>query len=255
MEEKKEWTVMRAEPVVEVPNLWGVIKPEDVRHKYGGVDYMPWVLVKKYVKEHAPGWDFRLLPIKDNEQLSYLHRAPDGTAYVLAQWFHKPTGYMLPEFIHAVMDHRHQPVQLENVSARLLSDTQRRAGCSSAADAFGLAGELWARMPIEDPYRDLEDAKPKENPFKGKKPAKAKKPSKSKAELTTEYAAELGVTVDMVLAWSGLESIDAVIAHPEKSKEFKELLQKCKAGANAQELFSVEANTEFNWGEDLADEE
>lgn len=255
MEEKKEWTVMKAEPVVEVPNLWGVIKPEDVSHKYGGVDYMPWILVKKYVKEFAPGWEFRLLPLQDEDQPNFLHKAPNGTAYVLAQWFHKPTGFKLPEFIHSVMDHKNKPVPYENVDARLLTDTHRRAMASSAADAFGLAGELWARMPIEDPYRDLEDAKPKSNPFKGQKPAKAQKPAKSKAEQTVEYAQGLGVTLEIIQKWSGLETIEAVIEHPEKSKEFRELLLKCKSGGDVHELFSVEANTEFNWGEDLADEE
>lgn len=165
-EENKEWTMMRAEPVVEVPNLWGVIKAEDISHKYGGVDYMPWILVKKYVKEHAPGWDFRLLPLQAEEQPNFLHKAPDGTAYVLAQWFHKPSGFKLPEFIHAVMDNKNRPVPFDHVDARLLTDTHRRAMASSAADAFGLAGELWARMPIEDPYRELQDAqiKPKSKP-------------------------------------------------------------------------------------------
>ena len=261
MEEKKEWSVMKVEtkPSVEVPNLWGVIKPEDISQKGTGnfkADYMNWALTYHLMHENAPGWMFRLLPWKDQDQPQFIHKAPDGTGYVLGQWIHKESGMMLPEFPQACMNHRNQPIMYEQCDARTLTDTHRRALCTSAAASFGLAGELWARVPVEDPHVE-DNAQQGVNPFREEKPAKpkkAKKPSKSKAELTTEYAAGLGVTVDMVLAWSGLESIDAVIAHPEKSKQFKELLQKCKAGANAQELFSVEASTEFNFGE-FGDEE
>jgi len=244
--ENKEWTVMKAEPKpsVEVPNLWGVIKPEDVSHKYGGVDYMPWILVKKYVKEYAPGWEFRLLPLQDADQPNFLHKAPDGTAYVLAQWFHKPTGFKLPEFIHSVMDHKNKPVPLGNVDARLLTDTHRRAMASSAADAFGLAGELWARMPIEDPYRDLQDAQPKGNPYQSKqapkkqaKKAPPKKASNDRRDNMLRFFEKHSVSQERLEEFLGCKLEDA---SEEQINNLALLGGRISKGANPEEVLTRE---------------
>jgi len=261
---EKQWTVLRAEPMketkMEKPNLWGVITSDDVSQKGTGnfkADYMNWCLTMHQIHEHAPGWDFELVEWEDGSgHPQSVYKAPDGSAYVVGRWYLLGTDFKTKKFYQSCMDHRNNPIPYERVNSRILTDTERRCRCTSAASVFGLAGELWARVPVEDPHVE-DNAQQGGNPFREEKPSKpknAKKPSKSKAELTTEYAAGLGVTVDMVLAWSGLESIQAVIDHPEKSGEFKELLQKCKAGANAQELFSVEASTEFNFGE-FGDEE
>jgi hypothetical protein len=66
------------------------------------------------------------------------------------------------------MDNRNNPIQLDKVSARILTDTHRRAMCACAAFSFGLAYELWAKDPVEDPHREEAPAKPA-----SKAPAKA----------------------------------------------------------------------------------
>ena len=61
--------------------------------------------------------------------------------------------------VHAVMDNRMNAVQWDQITARDVTDTERRAMCVIAARHFGLAYELWAKDPIEDPYREEEEAK------------------------------------------------------------------------------------------------
>jgi hypothetical protein len=58
------------------------------------------------------------------------------------------------------MDNRNNPIQLEKVSARILTDTHRRALAACAAFSFGLAYELWAKDPVEDPHRETPEPAP-----------------------------------------------------------------------------------------------
>jgi len=67
------------------------------------------------------------------------------------------------------MDNRNNPIQLEKVSARILTDTHRRALAACAAFSFGLAYELWAKDPVEDPHR--EEQAPKAAAKPASKPA------------------------------------------------------------------------------------
>ena len=43
-------------------------------------------------------------------------------------------------------------IPLEKITARDITDTQRRGMCMAAAMTFGLAYELWAKMPMESGY-------------------------------------------------------------------------------------------------------
>ena len=47
------------------------------------------------------------------------------------------------------MDHRNNAIPYEKISARDVTDTQRRGSCLALAYHFGLAAELWAKMPME----------------------------------------------------------------------------------------------------------
>jgi hypothetical protein len=167
---------------LKIPNLAGVITKADVDTKGTGsyaASYVNWAKVAHLLHEHAPGWDFRLRPVLENERLgSLLHRAPDGTAFVIG-YFDGPEGETLADFPFPCMDNRNNPIQLEKVSARILTDTHRRAMCACAAFSFGLAYELWAKDPVEDPHR--EEPAPKAESKATSKPA-PKAASKPAAE-------------------------------------------------------------------------
>ena len=138
---------------LKIPNLAGVITKADVDTKGSGsyaASYVNWAKVAHLLHEHAPGWDFHLRPALDG---TLLHRAPDGTAFVVGE-FIGPDDERLASFPFPCMDNRNNPIQLEKVSARILTDTHRRAMCACAAFSFGLAYELWAKDPVEDPHRD-----------------------------------------------------------------------------------------------------
>ena len=152
---------------LKIPNLAGVITKADVDTKGSGsyaASYVNWAKVAHLLHEHAPGWDFHLRPALDG---TLLHKAPDGTAFVVGE-FIGPDGEQLASFPFPCMDNRNNPIQLDKVSARILTDTHRRAMCACAAFSFGLAYELWAKDPVEDPHREEAPAKPA-----SKAPAKA----------------------------------------------------------------------------------
>jgi hypothetical protein len=138
---------------LKIPNLAGIITKADVDTKGTGsyaASYVNWAKVAHLLHEHAPGWDFRLSMAPDG---GLLHQAPDGTAYVIG-YFDGPEGEQLASFPFPCMDNRNNPIQMEKVSARILTDTHRRAMCACAAFSFGLAYELWAKDPVEDPHRE-----------------------------------------------------------------------------------------------------
>jgi hypothetical protein len=143
---------------LKIPNLAGVITKADVDTKGSGsyaASYVNWAKVAHLLHEHAPGWNFYLRPAPEG---GLLHQAPDGTAYVIGE-FVSADGEAVAPFPFPCMDNRNNPIQLEKVSARILTDTHRRAMCACAAFSFGLAYELWAKDPVEDPHRE-EPAKP-----------------------------------------------------------------------------------------------
>jgi hypothetical protein len=75
------------------------------------------------------------------------------------------------------MDNRNNPIQFEKVSARILTDTHRRAMCACAAFSFGLAYELWAKDPVEDPHREEPAPKAAAKPAKAAAKPAASEPS------------------------------------------------------------------------------
>jgi len=157
-----------------IPNLAGVITKADVDTKGTGsyaASYVNWAKVAHLLHEHAPGWDFHLRPALDG---NLLHQAPDGTAFVVGE-FIGPEDERLASFPFPCMDHRNNPIQFDKVSARILTDTHRRAMCACAAFSFGLAYELWAKDPVEDPHREEPAAKAEAQPASKPAPKAAAK--------------------------------------------------------------------------------
>ncbi len=183
---------------LKIPNLAGVITKADVDTKGSGsyaASYVNWAKVAHLLHEHAPGWDFHLQPAADG---GLLHRAPDGTAFVVGHFTH-PQGFPLASFPFPCMDNRNNPIQLEKVSARILTDTHRRAMCACAAFSFGLAYELWAKDPVEDPHReDPAPAKPasKASPAGAKAAAKPQPAAPAAAPEQQEQPAGEPITED-----------------------------------------------------------
>ena len=159
------------EQITSPPNLAGIIRKDDVYSKGTGsyaASYVPWARIAQLLHEHAPGWDFALRPVEGGGQI---HKAPDGTGYVLG-YFAGPDGFITSDFPFPCMDHRNNPIPFDKISARVLTDTHRRALCAAAAFHFSLGYELWAKQ-------ELEDAKAEPAPAATSKP---QKPAKDEPE-------------------------------------------------------------------------
>lgn len=142
--------------MTELPNLGGVITPDDISTKGTGsyaADYVNWAKIAHLLHVHAPGWQFALRKPLGAE--THVWTAPDGSGYVVG-YFTNGT-QQTPDFPQACMDNRNNPIPLERITARTLTDTHRRCLCTAAAFTFGLGYELWARVEVENPMRD-EDA-------------------------------------------------------------------------------------------------
>ena len=135
-----------------IPNLAGVAS-KDLVEKIGSGNYsaayINWSRTMNLLRQHAPNWLVDYVPAKDG---SLLHQAPVG-AYLLIRFTNFETGFSTPALPQAVMDNRNKSIPLERITSRDLTDTQRRGMCMAAAMHFGLAYELWAKMPLESGYR------------------------------------------------------------------------------------------------------
>ena len=143
-----------------LPNLAGVAS-KDLVEKIGSgkfsAAYINWSRTMNLLRTHAPGWLPDYVPAEDG---SLLHRAPIG-AYLLIRFQNLDTGAVTPALPQAVMDHRNNAIAFDKITARDVTDTQRRGMCMAAAMHFGLAYELWAKMPMEAGYQSEEaPAKP-----------------------------------------------------------------------------------------------
>jgi hypothetical protein len=184
-----------------LPNLAGVAT-KDLVEKIGtgkfSAAYINWSRTLHLLREHAPGWTASCITADDG---SLLHKAPVG-AYLLIQFVHVD-GSETPAIPQAVMDHRNNAIPYEKITARDITDTQRRGTCMAAAFVFGLAYELWAKMPLESGYQS--DEAPSEAP-KAAPAAKAAAPAKEEATEASfrEAALEKGFTTFAVDGLLGL---------------------------------------------------
>ena len=150
------------------PNLAGIITKDDVYTKGTGsyaASYVAWAKIANHLHTHAPGWEFHLKPAQDG---AHLWKAPDGTGYLIG-YFTGPEDQATADFPFPVMDNRNNPVQLDKISARALTDAHRRALCACAAFSLSLGYELWAKEEVaeagstttETVVVEVPDAKPK----------------------------------------------------------------------------------------------
>jgi hypothetical protein len=140
-----------------LPNLAGVATKDLVETIGSGrfsAAYINWSRTMNLLRTHAPGWLVDYVPSEDG---SLLHKAPVG-AYLLIRFQNLETGAVTPALPQAVMDNRNGAIAYEKITARDVTDTQRRGMCMAAAMHFGLAYELWAKMPMESGYTAPEPA-------------------------------------------------------------------------------------------------
>ena len=142
-----------------IPDLSGLISKEDLHKKGSFATYMNWARTTQYLRENAPGWEFhlepRVVPTFDLGEKQTLRspsepvwESPDGSGYLMC--FFQNGEKKTPLFPFPIMDNRNNPLPMEKISARDLTDSHRRALCACAAFVFGLAYELWARIEIEE---------------------------------------------------------------------------------------------------------
>lgn len=137
--------------MTEIPNLAGVATKDLVEQIGGGkfsASYINWARTINLLHQHAPGW---LVNYVTNSDGGLVHKAPGMGGYLLIGFEHVD-GTSTPPLPQAVMDHRNNAIPYEKISARDITDTQRRGMCMAAAMTFGLGYELWAKMPLESGY-------------------------------------------------------------------------------------------------------
>lgn len=135
-----------------IPNL-AKIATADLVEKIGGgnfsASYINWARTVQLLREHAPGWMPELVPTQNGD---VVHPAPVG-AFLLIRFRHVD-GAVTPEVPQAIMDTRNAAIPLAKITARDITDTHRRGVCMAAAFTFGLAYELWAKIPLESGYAE-----------------------------------------------------------------------------------------------------
>ena len=189
-----------------LPNLAGVAS-KDLVEKIGSgsyaASYINWSRTMNLLRTHAPGWMVDYEPTADGK---LLHEAPVG-GYLMIRFRHID-GTVTPALPQAVMDNRNKAIPLEKISARDITDTQRRGMCMAAAMTFGLAYELWAKMPLESGYAapatEEAPAAPKAAPAATKAPSAAA--AKASEATFREAALDKGVhtvAIDTLVAIVG----------------------------------------------------
>jgi hypothetical protein len=142
--------------MAEIPNLAGVAT-QDLVEKIGTgrftASYINWARSLNLLRQHASGWMAECVYSAEN---SILHKAPVG-GYLLIRFRHID-GTCTSEVPQAVMDNRNAAIPYEKITARDITDTQRRGTCLAAAFTFGLAYELWAKVNLESGYGDTAES-------------------------------------------------------------------------------------------------
>lgn len=168
-----------------IPNLAGVATQDLVEQISGGkfkASYINWSRTMHLLREHAPGWLPYVLPAHDG---GMVHRAPLGGCVWIG---FECEGQRTPPVPQAIMDTHNNAVPWEEITARDISDTHRRGVCLAAALTFGLAYELWAKLPLESGYAEQE--KPVGRPMDGvwdSIPEKRRQELQNIAAITREY--------------------------------------------------------------------
>ena len=129
------------------PNLAGAAT-NDLIEKIGGgsfaASYINWSRTLQLLRQNAPGWTVETKEAPDG---GILFQAPVG-GYLQLRVLHEDgtAGAWVPQ---AIMDNRNKAISYDKISARDITDTQRRGACLCLAYSFGLGAELWAKMKLE----------------------------------------------------------------------------------------------------------
>lgn len=175
-----------------LPNLAGVASSDLVENIGAGkfrASYINWSRTMHLLRVHAPGW---LPELVQNEHEQILHRAPEG-AYLLIRFSNLETGHRTPAVPQAVMDTRNASIPWDKITSRDITDTHRRGVCMAAALTFGLAYELWAKMPLESGYHEEAQAPATVTP--------------DQANQLLDLAKEVGSEVADILKWAKVEKV------------------------------------------------
>ena len=133
-----------------LPNLAGVIKTTDI-YKKMKFDYVAWAKTAQILREHAPGWQFCLDKSSVEEEiLSYIFKAPDGTGFLMGYFENIDTGIKTALFPFAITDNANRPIPSDKISSVHFQNSHRRCLCACACFTFGLAYELWAQIEIDE---------------------------------------------------------------------------------------------------------
>lgn len=150
------------------PDLAGVATSDLVEQIGGGnfkASYINWSRTMQLLRQHAPGWLPEMMLANDGTPV---HQAPKGCYLML--YFKHISGAVTPAVPQAIMDTRNAAIPHANITARDITDTHRRGVCMAAALTFGLAYELWAKMPLESGYSGEEGQPEAETPVTKVKP-------------------------------------------------------------------------------------
>lgn len=186
-----------------IPNLAGVATSNLVEQigtgKYSA-SYINWSRTMALLREHAPGWQPELVTAPDGY---VLHQAPVG-AYLLIRF--RNGDVTTPPVPQAVMDTRNAAIPIERITARDITDTHRRGVCMAAAFTFGLAYELWAKLPLESGYSEPPPPSPK--------PPAPKVSPVPDIDLPPDEQAHVAAIVDgIVTAWADGNEMEAIAAY------------------------------------------
>lgn len=144
-----------------IPNLAGVATQDLVEKIPGGrfqASYINWSRTMNLLRGEAPGWEPHLVANKDGD---ILWKAPIGGFLMIC--FVNTDGVSTEPVPQAVMDARNDAIPWEKITARDITDTHRRGICLAAAMTFGLAYELWAKLPLESGFHH-EEPEPRMQP-------------------------------------------------------------------------------------------
>ena len=144
------------------PNLAGVAKEDLVEKIKAGsfsAAYINWSRTMNLLRVNAPGWLPELAKTDDG---SVVWPAPTGGFLMI---YFRNGDETTPAVPQAIMDNNNNSVPWSKISARDITDTHRRGVCMAAAFTFGLAYELWAKLPLETGYADEVKPEPEARPL------------------------------------------------------------------------------------------
>jgi hypothetical protein len=211
---------------VQIPNLAGVATDDLVETIGAGsfkASYINWSRTLQLLREHAPGWLPETVP---NAEGSLLHAAPVG-CYLLIRF--RNGEQVTPAVPQAVMDARNAAIQRDKITARDLTDTHRRGVCLAAAMTFGLAYELWAKLPLESGHEEDKKEERQERRVTPKPPVAPPPPKPPVAPpppASTVSVNALLEQIELASTMEGLELLRIDINRlPKGSEERKQVIE------------------------------